>query len=175
MKSITLALVVLLACTSRQQQNENHHAVTNAAPHSLTALQGYWEKLTLWPNGQWVVYRPCDADNASLTFQSDTLVIGWGQDASLVVIDNLKADEVQGRFVLTARDEGGEALVYYLEWEDDEKTLLRVWLYGPDEAPEVYAHADVLESYALFEQPCHECWDDCDEGEAEEGEEEEIE
>ncbi|GIV37160.1 MAG: hypothetical protein KatS3mg032_1539 [Cyclobacteriaceae bacterium] len=172
MKPIILVLAVLMACAGRQQQNEDQVGVADAEPDLPATFQGYWEKLTQWPNGQWVVYRPCDADNPSLTFQSDTLVIGWGQDASIAVIDNIKADEIPGRFVLAARDEGVEALVYYLEWEDDEKTLLRVWLYGPDEAPEVYARADVLENYDLFEQPCHECWEDCDEVE---GEIEEIE
>lgn len=155
------------ACTQRtsgSEDTEYNDAENNLTPSITAELQGNWERLTQWSDGSWVVFRPCDADNLSMTIDADTLIIGWGQDATYAIIDNIEKDEVPNRYAVTIYDpETDETLTYFLEWQNDDHTLARWWLWGPEQAPDLLVRADILDQYKEFKQPCHECWDDCDE------------
>jgi hypothetical protein len=159
-------LFLLYACTRRSAGDEEKHddEAQKLTPSVTAQLQGNWEKLTQWPSGQWVIFRPCDADNLSMTVTNDSLVIGWGQDASFATIEHIEYNEVSNRYALTVHDpDSDEPLVYFLEWENEEHTLARWWLWGPDQTSEILARVDILGRYQEFVQPCHECWDDCQE------------
>lgn len=162
-----LFLFVLEACThcsSGKKENE-YDDKAKSLIHSITAqLQGDWEKLTQWPDGSWVIFRPCDADNLSMRISTDTLAIGWGQDVSFAIIKLVEYDDVPNRYAITVHDpDADEELVYFLEWENEEHTLARWWLWGADQASDLLARMDILDRYKEFVQPCYECWDDCEE------------
>ncbi|MCS6973257.1 MAG: hypothetical protein N2044_07170 [Cyclobacteriaceae bacterium] len=162
-------LVFLQVCGKRSSDQEymddrTDEEVNHLTPSLLSELQGDWEKLTQWQDGSWVVFRPCDADNLSITVNTDTLVIGWGQDASYAIVEEIVEDEVPGRYVVTVRDpESDEPLTYFFEWDNHEHTLVRWWLWGLEQPPDLLARLDILDQYKEFKQPCHECWDDCEE------------
>lgn len=170
MKTFSKILFILLlayACTRRSSGNEEAEysdEAENLTPSITAELQGDWEKLTQWPDGNWVVFRPCDADNLSMRISTDTLSIGWGHDASFAIIEHIEYDDILNRYALTVHDQDtDEELVYFLEWENEEHTLARWWLWGPDQAPDLLARIDILDRYKELVQPCHECWDDCEE------------
>ncbi len=67
-----LILVLLSACANPSSHTQHDTTAANQSkdlnPNPLAEFQGDWEKLTRWPNGEWLVYRPCDADNPTLSF-----------------------------------------------------------------------------------------------------------
>jgi hypothetical protein len=167
MKTTPLLLAMVVACTNRPSPHRDEAAVTPAGTTAilLDELEGHWENLTPLPDGSWIVYIPCDADNAFLTLYKDTLLIGWGQDVSVTRVEEITPDtQVPGRYRLTAySDDNPEKLILFWEWANDEQTLLRCWFTRPDQEFGFFVREDNLEQYAVFEQPCHECWEDCDE------------
>ncbi len=158
MKWIAALLVFVGACSPAGKKQEQ--AETKSL---LTELQGEWERLTKWSDGQWVVFRPCDADNMSLQIMGDTLVIGWGQDASFAIIRSFAESDVPGVWAITVFDQDEQVTkTYRMVWEDDDHNLAEWWLYDDDESV-LLARSNLLGNYRAIEQPCYECWDDCDE------------
>ncbi|MFN3841522.1 MAG: hypothetical protein ACK4RF_12525 [Cyclobacteriaceae bacterium] len=153
---VLLALVVACSPSEKKQEVSNSKSL-------LHELQGEWEHLTKWPDGKWVVFRPCDADNLSIEVMGDTLVIGWGQDASFGIIRSFAESDVPGVYVITVTDQDEQTTkTYRMMWEDEAHNLAEWWLWDDDESV-VMARAHVLGNYTAIEQPCQECWDDCEE------------
>lgn len=151
-------LVVFMACSPSGKKE-----IQTDTPSLLTELQGEWERLTKWPDGTWVVFRPCDADNLSIQITGDTLVIGWGQDASFGIIRSFAESEMPGIFILTVDDQDEQTTkTYRMMWEDEAHNLAEWWLWDDDESV-ITVHSGLLGNYTAIEQPCHECWEDCEE------------
>jgi hypothetical protein len=126
-------------------------------------MQGDWERLTRWSDGKWVIFRPCDADNMSLQIVHDTLVIGWGQDLSWGIIRSFAESELPGVHILTVFDQDEQALkICRLMWDDETYNRAKWWLWDGDE-PVLMLRAELADQYKVIEQPCHECWYDCEE------------
>jgi hypothetical protein len=157
-----LLVLSLLICSCSPSGKDSNETSSESASSTLAQLEGEWQRLTDWGNGQQVIFRPCDADNLMMQINSDTLMIGWGQDATTAIIRSFYTDE-DGRVILTVTDLDEDARkVYAFQFEDAAGKLARWWLYGNDEESELFAHEDLLEQYNTYEQPCSECWDDCD-------------
>lgn len=158
MKPVAAFLVILTACSPSAKKEDGKTSVS-----LLTELQGEWERLTTWPDGNRVVYRPCDADNLSIQVMGDTLLIGWGQDASFGLVRSFSESEMPGIYLVTVYDHDADStLTYRMMWEDDAHNLAEWWLWDDDESV-IVARTAVLGNYAIIEQPCQECWDDCEE------------
>jgi hypothetical protein len=81
------------ACTPKpaaEFENSDNEAVTEQASASQD-LQGEWHMITE-VDGEWVLYYPCDADNTFIQLKADSIVIGWGQDATAGKIENRAVD-----------------------------------------------------------------------------------
>ncbi|MCK6616933.1 MAG: hypothetical protein L6Q51_04750 [Cyclobacteriaceae bacterium] len=159
----TVLLIVFVACSPSGKKE----APENRDGHSqvLTDLQGEWERLTRWEDGRWVVFRPCDADNMSMQFSGDTLVIGWGQDASFGIIRSVAESEMPEIYLFTV-EQDGQQVTYRMQWADDGHYMTEWWLWEDDESV-ILVRSELLGSYTHIEQPCYECWDDCEEEELE--------
>lgn len=150
---------VLVSCT---QAKKEPVANLQEVSEILSQLKGEWQMLTEWGDGQ-VIFHPCDADNMMLRVYSDTLMVSWGQDASITLIKSFYTEE-DGKIVITVQDlDNLELMTYYFQYEDESKKIARWWLYGMEDGDELFVHRDIAESYSSYEQPCHECWDDCGE------------
>ncbi|QOI96941.1 MAG: hypothetical protein HRU69_05285 [Flammeovirgaceae bacterium] len=157
LKFVTFLLMVFVACSPsarKEQPEENRSQV-------VTDLQGGWERLTRWEDGQWVVFRPCDADNMSMEISGDTLVIGWGQDASFGIIRSVAQSEVPEIYILTV-EQDEQQVTYRMRWDDEMYNRAEWWLWEDDESV-ILVRSELLDDYTLIEQPCHECWEDCEE------------
>ncbi|MBX2944286.1 MAG: hypothetical protein KF725_00520 [Cyclobacteriaceae bacterium] len=161
-----LFLLLAMACSSgRQENSEKSAAGTSSTSFTLSDLQGEWQQLTEQDDGSYIIFRPCDADNMMVQVNSDTLMIGWGQDASFALIKSFYIDEA-GRLVLSVHDQDENlAKTYYMQWEDDNEPITGWFFFGLDERPVRMAHESILYNYTVVQQPCSECWDDCEEEE----------
>lgn len=161
-----LLLVLVMACSSGRQENSDKSASgVSSTSFTLSDLQGEWQQLTEQDDGTYIIFRPCDADNMMVQINSDTLMIGWGQDASFALIKSFYIDEA-GRLVLSVHDQDENiAKTYYMQWEDDNEPISGWFFYGLDEWPVRMAHESILYKYTVVQQPCSECWDDCEEEE----------
>ncbi len=158
-----LLFLLVMACSSGRQENSDKSAA--GASSTLSDLQGEWQQLTEQDDGTYIIFRPCDADNMMVQVNSDTLMIGWGQDASFALIKSFYIDEA-GRLVLSVHDQDENiAKTYYMQWEDDNEPITGWFFFGLDEQPVRMAHESILYKYAVVQQPCSECWDDCEEEE----------
>ena len=168
-KIYPLLFLLALACSpSSKEQTEQDQAFDeqeSTASISLDDLQGEWQQLTEREDGSYIIFRPCDADNMMIQVNSDTLMIGWGQDATFALIKSFYVDEA-GRVVLSVHDQDENATkTYFMQWDDDNEPLAGWFLFGLDELPVLMAHESILDRYAVVQQPCRECWDDCEEEE----------
>ena len=149
---------MLFGCS--QAKNESTVSAESDS-FTLAQLEGEWQMLTDWGDGQQVIFYPCDADNRSIQVSSDTLVIGWGQDASIGLIKSFYTEE-DGRIIFTVDDLDSETSnTYIFQFEDEDKKVTRWWMFGDDESS-VFVHEDKADEYSTYEQPCQECWDDCE-------------
>jgi hypothetical protein len=163
--SLLLILVVMACSPSNKEQAEDQifDEEESTASISLDDLQGEWQQLTEREDGSYIIFRPCDADNMMIQVNSDTLMIGWGQDATFALIKSFYVDEA-GRVVLSVHDQDAHATkTYFMQWEDDNDPLAGWFLFGPEEPPVLMAHQSIVHRYAVVQQPCRECWDDCEE------------
>jgi hypothetical protein len=158
-----LLALVAVACSPSKKNNEQAGIHSTSSALLLRNLQGEWERLTKWPDGNWVVFRPCDADNLSMHIAGDTVVIGWGQDASFGIIRSFAESEMPGMYVLTVADQDEQTiLTYRMMWDDEAHNRAEWWLWDDDESV-MLVRAELLDQYKLIEQPCYECWEDCEE------------
>lgn len=163
----TLLTLLALACSpsnkEQTDQGQSSDEQESSASISLDDLQGEWQQLTEREDGSYIIFRPCDADNMMIQVTSDTLMIGWGQDATFALIKSFYVDEA-GRVVLSVHDQDENATkTYFMQWEDHNDPLAGWFLFGLDELPVLMAHESILDRYVVVQQPCRECWDDCEE------------
>lgn len=166
-KIYSLLFLLMLACSpankEQAEQDQTSEEQESTASINLDDLQGEWQQLTEQEDGSYIIFRPCDADNMMIQVNSDTLMIGWGQDATFALIKSFYVDEA-GRVVLVVHDlDENTAKTYFMQWEDDNDPLAGWFLFGLDELPVRMAHESILDQYTTVEQPCRECWDDCEE------------
>ena len=83
MRLLTVVMFsLLIACTSKTNLNNEVDSVAETiSPFKLSDLTGTWHMLTLEDN-EWVLFTACDADNTTVTIKGDSIIIGWGQDAT---------------------------------------------------------------------------------------------
>lgn len=161
----TIFFLLVAACSPSGKDQGQSSDQQKTGSIGLNDLQGEWQQLTEQDDGTYIIFRPCDADNMMIQVNSDTLVIGWGQDASFALIKSFHTDEA-GRLVLTVHDQDENvAKTYCMQWEDDNEPVTSWFLYGLDEWPVRMAHESILYKYTVVQQPCSECWDDCEEEE----------
>jgi hypothetical protein len=109
-------------------------------------------------DGEWVLYYPCDADNTFIQLKADSIVIGWGQDATAGKIENRAVD---GDKLTLAVNDSYAVNTYQLRI--DQAGYTEWWLWEDAEAPSRFIHASQKSLYKEVKQPCKECWEDCDE------------
>ncbi|MBX2961461.1 MAG: hypothetical protein KF687_03055 [Cyclobacteriaceae bacterium] len=161
----TLLFMLMLACSPSSKEQTNQTSTNQLTSFGLDDLQGEWQRLTEDEDGTYIIFRPCDADNVMIQVNSDTLIISWGQDASFGLIKSFYTDEA-GRLVLSVHDQDENvAKTYFVQWEDDNDPIAGWFLFGLDEPPMLMAYESILERYEVVQQPCSECWDDCEEEE----------
>lgn len=162
-----LLTLLALACSpsnkEQADQGQSSNEQESSASISLDDLQGEWQQLTEREDGSYIIFRPCDADNMMIQVTSDTLLIGWGQDATFALIKSFYVDEA-GRVVLSVHDQDENVTkTYFMQWEDDNDPLAGWFLFGLEEPPILMAHESIVDRYEVVQQPCRECWDDCEE------------
>jgi len=155
-----LAFIVLMsACTPKpavEFENSDNEVVTEQASASQD-LQGEWHMITE-VDGEWVLYYPCDADNTFIQLKADSIVIGWGQDATAGKIENRAVDG--DKLTLAVND---SYAVNTYQVKIDQAGYTEWWLWEDAEAPSRFIHASQKSLYKEVKQPCKECWEDCDE------------
>ncbi len=161
-----LLFLVALACSPSNKEQADlgqpSDEEESTGSISLDDLQGEWQQLTEREDGSFFIFKPCDADNMMMRVSSDTLMIGWGQDATLALIKSFYTDEA-GRLVITVHDQDENIMrTYYMQWEYDTDPLTKWYFFDMDEPPILMAHEDIVGNYTVYQQPCSECWDDCE-------------
>lgn len=146
-----LIVIVANACTSR----------TAKVPEvfSPESLQGEWHMLTE-QNGEQVLFYPCDADNVFIQVKGDSIIIGWGQDASAGKIEDWNKNVADNDISLAVNDSFSVNFYRVLKTEEG---LTEWWLWEDAEKPALLVNAVNKSRYKEVRQPCKECWEDCDE------------
>jgi hypothetical protein len=159
MKSIaSFFLIGLLAACTQLKSNEEAESVeqTNSEP-SFNDLEGEWHMVTQ-EEGEWILFYACDADNTTVTIKGDSIVIGWGQDATVGKIESWSVDD--DKYSLVVNDTY-ETNVYQVQPAED--GLMQWHLWDDSEGQSLFVHERDKSKYRVVKQPCKECWEDCDE------------
>lgn len=155
-----LAFIVLMsACTPKpaaEFENSDNEAVTEQASTSQD-LQGEWHMITE-VDGEWVLFYPCDADNTFIQIKGDSIVIGWGQDATAGKIENWSNDG--DKLTLAVND---SYAVNTYQVKTGTSGFTEWWLWEDAETPSRFIKATDKSQYKEVRQPCKECWEDCEE------------
>jgi len=157
--SILISFILgLVACTNSTISSDQTTA-NKETPDTLTLtdLSGTWHMLTLEEN-EWVLFTACDADNTTVSIKGDSIVIGWGQDATAGKIESWSVEN--DKISLVVRDSYQTNVYQALGSEDG---LMQWWLWEDSEEPGYFIHDRDMSSYPTIKQPCKECWEDCDE------------
>jgi hypothetical protein len=155
---------VLAGCSSGSNSTTKSVATTDsieiqsASEFTLASLTGEWHMVTLQDNN-WVLYYPCDADNTFVQIKGDSIIIGWGQDATLGKIESWSKSN--DYLSLVVNDSYATNSYRVQQTEDG---LTQWWLWEDAEGPSYFIPAAEKNNYATIKQPCKECWEDCEEG-----------
>ncbi|MCW5910499.1 MAG: hypothetical protein KIT62_05465 [Cyclobacteriaceae bacterium] len=160
MLSISGLIILAFACTPKPAENTTGPGkpeTSAEATFSPQMLEGEWHMITE-VDGEWVLYYPCESDNAFLQIKGDSIMIGWGQDITAGKIENWSTD---GDKLTLAVNDSYSVNTYpvktgqngYIEW----------WLWEDAEEPSRFIPAAQKSQYKEVRQPCKECWDDCEE------------
>ncbi len=155
-----LLSLILFSCSSRSSEsNEPLDLVEDPATtnFSLTDLQGEWHMVTQ-EEGEWVLFYACDADNTTVTIKGDSIIIGWGQDATAGKIESWSAENEKLSLVV---NDSYETNVYQVQPAED--GLMQWLLWDDSEGQSLFVHDRDKNKYRVVKQPCKECWEDCDE------------
>lgn len=154
---------VLAGCSSGSNSTTEPVATTesieiqSASEFTLASLIGEWHMVTLQDNN-WVLYYPCDADNTFVQVKGDSIVIGWGQDATLGKIESWSL--TNNELSLVVNDSYATTTYRVQQTEDG---LTQWWLWEDSEGPSYFIPASEKNNYPTIKQPCKECWEDCEE------------
>ncbi|MBN8651226.1 MAG: hypothetical protein J0L67_07355 [Cytophagales bacterium] len=153
-----LISLVVWACQPKSTETTSEHTESNpAAGFSPNELEGEWHMITE-VDGEWILYYPCDADNTFIQLKSDSIVIGWGQDATAGKIENRAID---GDKLTLAVNDSYSVNTYQVRI--DQTGYTEWWLWEDAEKPSRFINAANKSQYKEVRQPCKECWDDCEE------------
>lgn len=111
--------------------------------------------------GDWVVFNPCDASNGEIIIQGQKMIWGEGHEAEELMVKNVAY--IPNQFSLDI-ESLGKLYKNGIEISIDEKQQrykIRNKLYGGDKT-RVFVAKEKLSDYKVINQPCKECWDDCD-------------
>jgi hypothetical protein len=150
-------IVLLAACTQPKSNEEAESVEQTNSGFSLTDLEGEWHMVTR-EEGEWILFYACDADNTTVTIKGDSIVIGWGQDATAGKIESWS---VAGDKLSLVVNDTYETSVYQVQPAED--GLMQWHLWDDSEGQSLFVHEPDKNKYRIVKQPCKECWDDCDE------------
>lgn len=152
--------LILISCSPASKSDEQVPAETQPGTMEnlkLASLAGDWYMVTQQDN-EWVLFYPCDADNTMVSVQADSIMIGWGQDATLGKIESWSASN--GSISLVVND-SYSINIYKVEKTED--GLTQWWLWEDAEGPSYFISGKDKDAYPVIKQPCKECWEDCEE------------
>ncbi len=155
---------ILVSCSTGSNSVTERVDVTDsteiqpASDFTLASLAGEWHMVTLQDNN-WVLFYPCDADNTFVQVKGDSIVIGWGQDATLGKIESWSKSNDYLSLVV---NDSYSTNTYRVQQTDD--GLTQWWLWEDAEGPSYFIPASEKSNYPTIKQPCKECWEDCEEG-----------
>jgi hypothetical protein len=130
-------------------------ATQASSDFTLANLAGEWHMVTLQENN-WVLYYPCDADNTFVQVKGDSIIIGWGQDATLGKIESWSIAHDELSLVV---NDSYQTSIYRVQQTED--GLTQWWLWEDAEGPSYFIPASEKSNYPTIKQPCKECWEDC--------------
>jgi hypothetical protein len=164
MRIALLFFCILAGCSNNsnsvtEKADVSHSAETTSDSHfTLASLAGEWHMVTLQDNN-WVLFYPCDADNTFVQVKGDSIVIGWGQDATAGKIESWSRSNID-ELSLVVNDSYATS-TYRVQQTDD--GLTQWWLWEDAEGPSYFIPAAEKSNYPTIKQPCKECWEDCEE------------
>ncbi|MBK7651136.1 MAG: hypothetical protein IPJ20_10965 [Flammeovirgaceae bacterium] len=161
MRTLIFLLAFIIGACSPSPKSEDEsvaevEATNSSNDFTLASLSGDWHMVTQ-QNNEWVLFYPCDADNTMVSIHTDSIMIGWGQDATVGKIESWSASK--GSLALVVND-SYSTNTYRVEKTDD--GLTQWWLWEDAEGPSYFISGKDIASYPVIKQPCKECWEDCD-------------
>mgnify|MGYP006957112863 CR=1 FL=1 len=154
---------ILAGCSTGSNSVTEQADVTDSAEiqpasdFTLASLAGEWHMVTQMDN-DWVLFYPCDADNTFVQIKGDSIIIGWGQDATLGKIESWSTSNDYLSLVV---NDSYSTNTYRVQQTED--GLTQWWLWEDSEEPAYFVHDRDKSTYPVIKQPCKECWEDCDE------------
>ncbi len=159
---LPIIALIMIRCsggsTSTPETAAESTPSTTEKSFALSDLSGEWHMLTQ-QNGDWVLYYPCDADNTFVQVKGDSIVIGWGQDATLGIIESWTLSDLD-ELSLVVNDSYTTTTYRVQQTEDG---LTQWWLQDDVEGPSYFTHVREKDLFRTIKQPCKECWEDCEE------------
>ncbi len=150
-------IALLAACAQTSSNEETDSTEKTDSNFSLKDLAGEWHMVTQ-EEGEWILFYACDADNTTVTIKGDSIVIGWGQDATGGKIESWSLENDKLSLVV---NDSYETNVYQVQQAED--GLMQWWLWDDSEGQSLFVHDRDKNKYRVVKQPCKECWEDCDE------------
>ncbi len=148
MKNLFQIAVCLLACSCFQKGGD----AGSTATFSETDVRSSWVQLTD-QDGKWVIFEPCEATNLKLSWKADTLIIEWGQFASMDVIHRIASE--RNAFSLEGTDNSSDPPnhTFRVEPVDSVTGLARWWLMDEKE-PRLLVKESMKSSYTTIKESC---------------------
>jgi hypothetical protein len=156
--------IILVGCSTNSNSVTEEADVTNVteiqpdSDFTLASLAGEWHMVTLEDNN-WVLFYPCDADNTFVQIKGDSIVIGWGQDATAGKIESWSLNNIDELSLVV--NDSYATNTYRVQQTDD--GLTQWWLWEDAEGPSYFIPSSEKSNYPTIKQPCKECWEDCEE------------
>ncbi|WP_282080989.1 hypothetical protein [Aquimarina algiphila] len=165
-------LIILLGCSQKNKQNSNVIKENKIVDKVITQEKNGYELLKEIPkdwialtqyNNQDVIFQPCDSENLSITIRKNAnsydLGISHGHDITFDSI--IRITKKNNNYIFHCSNTSNERL-FSLTIINNKKGI-GLWkndFIFKDGAK--YVNRDRENLFQKIEQPCQECWDDCD-------------
>jgi len=149
-KMTTRLLIISLTfiLTSCRQQTESTSFDIQSLPSDWTEVE---EK-----NGEWVIFKPCDAEVFGLTLMKDQISVKWGQELEEIKIIEAKQNADSS---ITISAKNGDLTDTFQFSLSSSKTLWTITTLGGTVHKKYLIPSKDTSNYKKVDQPCEECWD----------------
>ena len=115
-------------------------------------LRSSWEQLTQ-QDGKWVIFEPCAPENFSLSWKADTLIIGWGFDATMDVITRINSNGDSFSLDVIELNSIPPDRTFRVVPVDTEPGLAH-WWFPNEKEPRLLVRDGYKEEYPIVKEPC---------------------
>ncbi len=150
MKTLFLVMMFMISLGCYQKQEKGHPS--SSASLTEADLRSTWVELTRQEAG-WVIFEPCEASNFSIHWEGDSLIVDWGQEATVEVVSRIVLEK--NKFLLEGTDVNSDPPHHTFRIEPIDSLVGHAWWWVMTEKePRLLVKESMVSPYPVVKESC---------------------